>query len=126
MYVYAQKEQQLVFFNEAVTRKLFHKHCFRRIKKWIYEKQQKSGQTGRRQRYKSLGELEGSRSNLDPGVNGNSGAKSKKHSFSTALQVKLCMFVILSRIDSKNNSEYFVIFSLNWTSKNVHSQRINQ
>lgn len=62
---------------------------FRRIKKWIYEKQQKSGQTGRRQRYKSLGELEGSKPNADPGVNGNSGAKSKKHSFSTALQVKL-------------------------------------
>uniref|UniRef100_A0A1B6MNL8 m7GpppN-mRNA hydrolase n=1 Tax=Graphocephala atropunctata TaxID=36148 RepID=A0A1B6MNL8_9HEMI len=69
----------------------------RRIKKWIFDKQQKGNQTNKRQRYKSMGDLEVPRYRLagdtEPGAtfatNTNGGGKVKKHSFSTALQAEI-------------------------------------
>uniref|UniRef100_A0A1B6EQB3 Uncharacterized protein n=1 Tax=Cuerna arida TaxID=1464854 RepID=A0A1B6EQB3_9HEMI len=70
----------------------------RRIKKWIFDKQQKgSTHTNRRQRYKSMGDLEVPRykfsGDIEPGAvtsaNNNGAAKGKKHSFSTTLQAEI-------------------------------------
>uniref|UniRef100_A0A1B6I4Q5 m7GpppN-mRNA hydrolase n=1 Tax=Homalodisca liturata TaxID=320908 RepID=A0A1B6I4Q5_9HEMI len=70
----------------------------RRIKKWIFDKQQKGNtHTNRRQRYKSMGDLEVPRykfsGDIEPGAaaspNNNGAAKGKKHSFSTTLQAEI-------------------------------------
>lgn len=62
---------------------------YRKVKRWIYDKQQYKGTPsspkGRRQRHKSMGELEMSSSNMS------GGSKSKKHhsSFLTTSEVRL-------------------------------------
>jgi len=68
----------------------------RRIKKWIFEKQQKGVYTSRRQRYKSMGDLELAKqrggvgeAESSPQGNTNANARTKKHSFSTPLQAEM-------------------------------------